>query len=393
MKRRAMPRPPTKQSLSNTLHQQTARMITQQGPIPFQDFMQSALYTPQLGYYTNPFNPFNASGDFITAPELSPHYGACIATQCLQYLQALKEHQPCILEVGAGSGALAHAILSELHQHNALPERYFILEISASLKAQQRARLSANDAPWKNRVVWLDRLPDQPLEGVIIANEVLDAMPVAVFRTQSTHPTQRPQPIEEAYIDLDKTGAFAWHWQTARPELTQAWEAMGMHLPAPYRSEINLYVTGWIKSMAHSLKRGACILIDYGFERTSYYHPQRNEGTLMCHFEHRAHSDPLIHIGMQDITAHVDFTAVAEAAESAGFTLEGYCSQAHFLLQCGLLDRPLPEDPKQRLQHQQAIKKLTLPHEMGELFKVMTLSKGMNLEPLGHQAYDLCHKL
>jgi len=340
------------------------------GAISFEKFMQLALYAPNLGYYSADLRKFGESGDFITAPELSPLFSQCLAHQCIQ----LSEYNN-ILEFGAGSGEMALGILNELQRLDKLPEHYYIVEISESLKQRQQEKLQS----FKERVIWLEHLPEQ-FEGIILANEVLDAMPVKRF-----HIAENGE-IQEWFVSLkekENENCFEWTLQPADEILEKAVRNLNQNLPANYSSEINLFLNPWIQSLGEILKKGAILLIDYGFPRREYYHPQRDQGTLMCHYRHYAHGDPLLYIGLQDITAHVDFTAIAEAAQQASLDLIGYTSQGDFLLQGGLLHlmTNFEELPMQeRLKVAQQIKQLTLPHEMGELFKVIGLSKNLDIQ-------------
>lgn len=338
------------------------------GSISFEKFMQLALYAHNLGYYSADLKKFGETGDFITAPELSPLFSQYLAHQCIQLFE-----NKDILEFGAGSGEMALGILKELQRLSKLPEHYYIVEISDALKQRQQEKLQH----FKEIVVWLDYLPEQ-FEGIILANEVLDAMPVKKF-----HVGENGE-IQEWFVSLKKKeNQFEWILQPADELLEKAVKSLNQQFPVNYSSEINLFLNPWIRSLGEMLKKGAILLIDYGFPRQEYYHPQRDQGTLMCHYRHYAHTDPLLYVGLQDITAHVDFTAIAEAAQQASLDLIGYTSQGDFLLQGGLLNlmTNFEELPMQeRLKFAQQIKQLTLPHEMGELFKVIGLSKNLNVQ-------------
>lgn len=336
------------------------------GSISFEQFMQLALYAPSLGYYSADLKKFGETGDFITAPELSPLFSQCLAHQCIQLFE-----NSDILEFGAGSGEMALGILNELQRLDKLPKHYYIVEISETLKQRQQTKLQS----FKEIIVWLEYLPEQ-FEGVILANEVLDAMPVKRFYVDEHGE------IQEWCISFKENG-FEWTLQPADEILEKTIRNLNQRFPAHYSSEINLFLNPWIRSLGEMLKKGAILLMDYGFPRREYYHPQRDQGTLMCHYRHYAHSDPLLYVGLQDITAHVDFTAIAEAAQQAGLDVMGYTSQGDFLLQGGLLNlitnfEKLPI--QERLKVAQQIKQLTLPHEMGELFKVIGLSKNLNVQ-------------
>lgn len=364
----SLPEPsPDAWATSDALSQQIQRR-QQQAPLTFADFMQQALYAPGLGYYSAGATKFGAAGDFITAPELSPLFGQVLARQCQRLLSGLPA-DTWLIEVGAGSGALAEALLLELQASGQLPVYYGILELSADLRQRQQQRLQQSLPEFYDRIRWLDRLPSTPLNAVVLANEVLDAMPVELWRWQH-------QQLQQAWVIQNEQG-FALDWQPPTPALRD-WFAQTQQpaqLPDGYQSEACLLLSGWIDAWGQCLQQGGLLLIDYGFGRPEYYHPERSSGTLMCHYRHRAQPDPLILTGLQDITAHVDFTATAEAGLAAGFELEFYTTQADFLLAGGLLDlfQQLPAKDQLRAAH--AVKLLTLPHEMGELFKVMLLGK------------------
>lgn len=346
------------------------------GTLPFARFMELALYAPGLGYYSAGRRKFGAAGDFVTAPEMGNLLARCLARNVAPVLQELADGD--LLEAGAGSGALAADLLLALAELEQLPHRYLILEVSAELRARQRATINQCAAHLAGRVHWLDDLPPA-FRGVVLGNELLDAMPVERFRV-----------VDGALREL----CVAWErdrfvWREAPP--SAEWESIvtrriaPLALPDGYCSEIGLAAEGWVRTVAERLAAGVLLLIDYGFPRHEFYHPQRAHGTLMCHYRQRAHSDPLILAGLQDITAHVDFTAIAEAAHGAGLDILGYTSQGQFLVASGIaeLASGIAElangiDPKTRLTLTQEIKKLTLPHEMGELFKVFAAGRGVD---------------
>ena len=350
-------------ALSNQLLSQIIAEIKTQGAISFARYMELALYAPGLGYYQNGYQKFGKEGDFVTSPEISPLFSYCLANQCADILSELNGGD--ILEFGAGSGVMAADILSHLQKINQLPNQYFILELSASLQAQQRETLAAKIPDLLDRVIWLSELPKTPIKGVILANEVLDAMPVNLFTIQKG--------IKDLCVTCDDKNTLMFIPRSADYTLpSDCLFAEG------YTSEINLWIPGWIKSVSDSLAKGAAIIIDYGFLQHEYYHPDRSMGTLLCHYRHRTHGDPFFYPGLQDITAHVDFTAVAENAEQNGFSVR-FMNQARFLLENNLLscvEQCLDEaDEKTRFQQNQQIRKLTSPNEMGELFKVMILER------------------
>lgn len=346
------------------------------GAIPFADFMQHALYAPGLGYYSAGTRKFGVGGDFVTAPEISPLFSQCLARQCQQILTSVPHG--VILEFGAGSGVMAADLLKELATLDCLPSRYLILEISAELQQRQQATLQTQIPQFYHLIDWLHSLPPQPLNGVIIANEVLDALPVQRFCLEA-------QDILEFYVGQDGT-QFVWKLLPTRNEqLRTEVEKLRTDLPVPYLSEIHLALPSWVQSVAEILETGLLLLIDYGFPRREYYHPQRNQGTLMCHYQHYAHTDPLILVGLQDITAHIDFTTLAEAAQTAGLHVAGYTNQANFLLACGLptLLSAYDYNDSHYLRLAQQAKMLILPSEMGELFKVMALTRHFDMPLIG----------
>lgn len=349
------------------------------GWLPFSRFMELALYAPGLGYYSAGAAKFGAAGDFVTAPEISALFGRTVARQAAQILEASGGD---LLELGAGSGKLAFDILSELQRLGQLPHRYYILEVSADLRERQRQRL----APFAGRVEWLEALPES-FSGLILGNEVLDALPVHVVEW-------RGQGLAERGVTWCDD-RFAWSDRPlADGPLHEA--AARLKLAPGYRSEIGLAAQGLIASLAECLERGTLLFIDYGFGASEFYHPQRREGTLMCHFRHRSHDDPLSHPGLQDLTAHVDFSAIAEAGMAHGLALAGYTSQAHFLINCGLTDllaETSPEQASAYLPLAAQAQKLVSPAEMGELFKVIAFTKGEAIPLRGFARGDKRHTL
>jgi len=349
------------------------------GWIPFSRYMELALYAPELGYYTAGSRKLGKEGDFTTAPELTPLYGHVLAQQARQLIAAGCRD---VLEVGAGSGALAAALLEELERLDALPERYLILELSPELRARERDTLTARVPHLVERVAWLNQLPPS-LEGIVIGNEVLDAMPVEVVRTGAGI-------IEQGGV----TGALQWDFRTAEDALRDA--VTGLKLPDAYTTEIGLAAQAFVATLAEVLERGAILLIDYGFPRREYYHPQRSRGTLICHYRHRAHDDPFYLPGLQDITAHVDFTAMAETAHAHGLTVAGYATQATLLVNLGITDlllRASPEEPDRYLPAAAAAQKLLSPAEMGELFKAIAFTRNFDEPLLGFRSGDRSHAL
>lgn len=359
------------------------RIGTLGGDISFAEFMQMALYTPGLGYYSGPSQKFGHGGDFTTAPEISALFSQSLAAQCGEVINAMGHAD--ILEVGAGSGTMAAEMLATLKINNCLPDRYFILELSAALRVRQRASIQARVPELLDRVQWIEALPVSGFCGVMVSNELLDALPVEIFCIQQGEVCTRHVAVEE--------GRFVWLEKPAKQSVVDAVRALEAHLQQPfaegYCSELNLAARAWISSMAGCLQQGLILQVDYGYPRHEFYHTQRTQGTLMCHYQHRAHSDPLVLVGLQDITAHVDFTAVAEAAEEAGLTVAGFTTQAHFLLSLGIEQRLASlDDINQHMQLAQQLKQLMLPSEMGELFKVIALSKCLDMELQGFGFQD-----
>lgn len=369
--------------ISSKLTQHIQHEINTSGPINFARYMELALYAPGMGYYSAGAQKFGEAGDFITAPELSPRFGQCIAKQVSEVLTTLDEGD--VLEFGAGSGRLAVDVLTSLAELGNLPNRYYILEVSASLKARQQTLLAEKLPELIDRVIWLDALPDT-FTGVVLANEVLDAMPVHRFCLDKGE-------LKESFVDWD--GTFIERFDTASVPLQQAIENLGIELDDGYASEMNMMISPWIASLSACLKKGLILLIDYGFPKREYYHPQRHMGTLRCHYRHHAHDDPFLYPGLQDITAHVDFTEVADNAIKADLNVAGYTTQAHFLMGCGLMEMvdSMGSDVAASYQDSQAIKKLVLPSEMGELFKVIALTREVNVPLSGFALQDMRHKL
>jgi SAM-dependent MidA family methyltransferase len=362
----------TSSSVSEALSSHIAQLIAQNGGwLPFDGFMQAALYAPGLGYYTNGLPKLGsaAGSDFITAPELSPLFGQCLGFQAAQVLQATDTQ--CIYEFGAGSGILALQICEHLAQISCRLERYFILEISSELRARQQERLKHLG----DKVQWLDALPEQ-MQGVVIGNEVLDAMPVKLLTRLRGEWHERGIALED--------GQFAW--QDRPTTLCPPLEPAGAH---DYLTEIHPQQEAFLRTLAERLTLGAAFFIDYGFPEAEYYHPQRHMGTVMTHQRHQSGTNPLSEVGLKDITAHVNFTSAALAAQDAGLDVMGYATQGRFLLNCGLLQKAeqLAQIPRAQ------VAKLINEHEMGELFKVLSLGKGLDLELIGFAQGDRSHTL
>ncbi len=358
-------------------------IAAQGGWIPFSRFMELALYAPGLGYYTAGARKFGEAGDFITAPELSALFGRTVARQLVEVMQASTPH---ILELGAGSGKLALDILGELEKLGALPESYSILEVSADLRERQQALLREKLPHLAARVHWLDNLPEK-ISGAVIGNEVLDALPVHLLYWSAGSVFERGVATQE-----DR-----FIWQDRLPE-NQALQdiAQTFNVPDDYLTEISPAARGLIASLCERMSKGALLFIDYGFGAREYYHPQRARGTLMCHYRHHSHDDPFYLPGLQDITAHVDFTAIAEAAIDHGAHFLGYSSQAYFLLNNGITDllgEVSPQDVKAYAPLSAQVQKLTSPAEMGELFKVIALGKEIDTPLQGFMRGDLSRML
>ncbi len=360
------------------------QQIEQQGGwITFADYMQMALYTPRLGYYSGDAKKFGSAGDFVTAPGISPLFARAVANQVSQMLSVSGGD---VLELGAGTGRLAIGVLQQLHALGQLPEHYYILDVSANLRERQQHNLKQS-LPEEvfSRLQWLDALPEI-MTGVVLGNEVLDAIPVHIVCWKNGQWRER-----------GVTYGQGLSWQD-RPlqDLSLVKHIDSSQLPDDYITEVCPAAQGLIASLAAMLQQGLILQIDYGFAAREYYHPQRNQGTLMCHFQHHAHDDPFFHPGLQDITAHVDFTAIAETGLAHGLDCKGYTSQAQFLMNCGILqmlEEISPEDSGRYLPMVAAVQKLLSPAEMGELFKVVALGKGLELPLVGFLQGDKRHQL
>jgi SAM-dependent MidA family methyltransferase len=344
------------------------------GWIGFDRYMALALYQPGLGYYSNGKPVFGPVGDFVTAPELTPLFGAALSRQIGAWLAACTADDPLVIEFGAGSGALASQLLNSLERQGFGQLRYQIVELSADLRRLQHQTIAARLPQMVDRVQWLDAIP-QDIRGVVVGNEVLDAMPVRTFEWDGL----RLMEVGVAMAD----GDLCWAARPADAALQAMVAELGVDRGAwhlPYRSEVCPQQAAWLATVAQALQAGAILLLDYGFPAGEYYHPQRVGGTLMSHYRHRSLTDPFVWPGLQDITAHVDFSRLLGAGEAAGLRALGYTSQARFLLNCGLLDEleALPRD-EQRLWFSQAhaVQRLLSEAEMGELFKVIAFGKAM----------------
>jgi SAM-dependent MidA family methyltransferase len=358
------------------------------GSISFAEYMSAALYAPGLGYYSAGTEKFGEAGDFVTAPELSPLFGHVIARQVAPVIAATGGD---VFEPGAGSGALAASVLARLMELDALPERYLMLEVSADLAARQAATLEALVPDVAGRVCWVDAIPDR-FDGVVIANEVVDAIPVERFRIDGGE-------VMQARV-VNAHDGFDWRFEKAPAVVERAVRdvehSIGQPLPEGYASEVAPAGQRWVTEVCQAIGHGVVLLIDYGVARREYYAPDRDAGWLRCHFRHRAHSDPLILPGIQDITSWVDFTAIAEAGSAAGMGVIGYTTQAGFLLHGGLdielaAFTELPIDEQVALSAR--VKQLTLPAEMGENFKCIGLGRGESTTLPALCAADMAHLL
>ncbi|KAI5915455.1 class I SAM-dependent methyltransferase [Thauera sp. 2A1] len=385
------PSPDALEQSARLLEHVTAEIDRAGGWIPFSRYMELALYAPGLGYYSGGARKFGPGGDFITAPELTPLFGQALANQVEQVMRA---SAPQIIEVGAGTGLLAADLLQELERRGALPERYDILELSGELRERQFDTLAQKVPQLASRVRWLDALPDT-FSGVVVANEVLDVMPVHLVVSRSEGLFERG-----VVFAADAAGHKALRWADTPASGAVADAARALDLPqaqqGEYVTEINLAGRAWVAAWAERLRQGALLLIDYGYPRAEYYLPSRSSGTLLCYYRHHAHGDPFLWPGLNDITAFVDFTAVAEAAFEAGLDVQGYTSQAQFLFNCGVLEcleRRGARESADYIRAARAVQRLTTPQEMGELFKVLAVSRGLSGPLLGFLRGDRLHAL
>jgi len=389
-----LPEPPEElKHLSTELASRIRETIDRKGPIPFSEYMEMALYEPGLGYYSAGLQKFGEGGDFVTAPQLGNVFARCLAKQIEQLSAGIGQFE--IIEAGAGSGILAADLLKALQSSNP-PTRYRILERSAYLRQVQKETLGRLVPQWMDRISWLDTPPDEDWQGVFLANEVLDALTVERFCVES-------EELRQLQVVNGRDG-FDWH-KGSFPAKTQSQiEAVlsGLaHYPASgYCSEVNTSLPAWLQTVTSSLQKGLVLFIDYGYTRKEYYQPQRQDGTLICHYRHRAHDDPFQWPGLTDISASVDFTALAEAADECGLEVSGYTTQVMFLMACGL-DQVISEamllPEKERISMNNQVRRLTLPGEMGERFQVMALSRGLEEDLsddlIGFSISDLCHRL
>lgn len=342
------------------------------GWIDFSRYMELALYTPGLGYYSAGSTKLGAAGDFVTAPELSDLLGRALAATLERELAQLDA--PTVLELGAGSGKLAAQVLDALCERGRDDVAYRILERSADLRARQQRELERYGV----RVSWIDGLPGSPIDGAVIANEVIDALPVARFVKRAGD----VRPLGVAVASAELRLCEGARDQRLSEAVTALEAKLGRTLPEGYVSEICLLLPVWLKELAASLRRGSLVFVDYGLTRREYYHEQRSEGTLICHYRHRAHQDPLSYPGLTDLSAWVDFSACADAAEPAGLTVAGFTTQAQFLLGTAAADPGVFASAMADARERSALQTLILPGEMGERFKVLLLRKGVDSGPL-----------
>jgi SAM-dependent MidA family methyltransferase len=394
MTRREFPSILPQLSQPQVVHMQRVTAVVRQaieaagGWLAFDDYLRIVQHAPGLGYYSAGSAKFGREGDFVTAPELSPLFGGCLARQCAQILGEVGGD---LLELGAGSGALAERLLRGLDQLGTLPAHYYILEISADLRARQRQRLQGLPAELAGRVEWLDQLPVAPLQGVLVANEVADALPFKRFclRSGAIHERGVSCPDSATLTDADRAADPAFAAEVRRL-LQDPMSQQDDLSEQGYLSELCPWLTPWIASLSQVLACGALLLIDYGLPRREYYHPQRRHGTLRCYFRHRAHDNALEYPGLQDISAWVDFTRAAEAASASGLTVSGYCTQAAFLLATGIeQDLAAVSAPLEHARLAAQARTLLLPGEMGESFKVMALTRHFDTPLRGFAYQDL----
>ncbi len=374
-----------------------AERISQAGGwVSFADYMQLALYAPGLGYYSAGLHKFGEAGDFITAPEIGSLFARTLARPVSQLL--VDTPAASLLEFGAGSGQLAADLLAELNALGQLPERYLIVELSAELRQRQQQTLQQRVPELLHCVQWLDQLPDTAQNLIVIANEVLDAMPVTRFSIKDGTVYELGVSVHQPEDESEGKHELQLESRPADETLQQQVEALGIESTpgVEYQSEINRTIAPWLNAVADCIDQGAIYLIDYGYTRSEYYSAERHMGTFICYYRHRALDAPLWYPGLQDLTAFVDFTAVAEAALEAGLDVDGFTSQGNFLIDCGLPDVMQATDcagETEQLRLLQQMKTLSLPGEMGERFKVIGLSKGLKQNVPGFSLRDLRYSL
>ena len=387
-----LPSSEERENIQPLVNQICAEIEKHDGKLDFTKFMEMALYTPNLGYYASNKAIFGEQGDFVTAPELSPLFSRCLAKQAEEVLSQL-DGEADILEFGAGAGTMACDILMELDTLNCLPRKYFISELSNTLRKRQQTRIATYAPHLLDRVSWIDELP-KSFTGVMLGNEILDAIPThrVRFNKNSEH--------EQLFVGYKNNQLT---WVGCKPEdhaliseMNKVFEKFGQNMPDHYETEININSMQWVQQISQTLKQGLALFIDYGFTESEFFRPERSEGTLMCHYKHCAHSDPLTHVGLQDITSHVNFTAIAEVAFDNDMTISGFTNQTYFLVGCGLeslLSEIDINDTKQFITETQPVKVLILPDEMGELFKVIGLTKNFDQDLMGFRTKNLLERL
>jgi len=357
-----------------------------EGWISFADYMNAALYAPGLGYYAAGAHKFGAAGDFVTAPELTPLFGRTLAVQLAQVLAQVPDGE--ILEIGPGSGRLAADVVAGLAERNALPARYLLLEVSPDLRERQRELLSAQVGALLSHFRWIDALPER-WSGAVIANEVLDAVPTHLV-------VRRGGQWFERGVSLDASAHLAFADRPLASGMLRNMAQTRFPEGGDYVSELNPTAEALVTSIGERCERGLMLLVDYGFPAAEYYHPQRDCGTLMAHYRHRALADPFWCPGLIDMTAHVDFTAMARAGVAGGMSVAGFATQARFLVNCGVLDALARcGDPQSAayLRAANAVQKLTSPAEMGELFKALALRRGIDADLVGFREGERSHRL
>ena len=359
--------------------------------LSFDKFMEICLYEPEYGYYSSLKEKFGEFGDFITAPEISPFFAYTFSQQFIKILN--KKNNKNILEFGAGRGKFAAGCIKNMHKNNFKLEKYYIIELSATLKAEQQYYLKQEVPFFYENIVWLSEIP-KVFNGVIFANEVLDAMPVNIFKKEGSN-------IHEVCVKLEHDN-LVYHVDSSRNKrlleaVKNIEDDIGV-LPDGYHSEVNLWLEPWLKSLYNCIESGVIFICDYGYNRKSYYAPNHSNGTIQCYSKHKVHNNPLINCGIQDITAHVDFTQVATIASNLGFDIEGYSTQGQYLLFNGIMDiyqncSNFIKDKKKLIAYITGIQKLIMPDQMGEMFKVCCMSKNYDIEDDYFEMIDLSHKL
>jgi len=394
-----LPEPGDEAKKQSLLLMQRIRLACERagGWIKFSEYMNIVLYEPALGYYSGGLQKFGQKGDFITAPEVSSMFGQCLANQMAEVLANFKvdgKSEISIVEFGAGSGVLAADVLLRLETLEVLPEHYCIIELSAELQQRQKETINKQAKHLLNRVKWLNQLPEDMSHVIVVANEVLDAMPVECFRMGPD--TSSSQSLVVGFENDELVSKYLPVGDVTSEKLTEMQQRSEFHFSENYKSEYNPAVGGWLAALENKTESLVILLIDYGYNEREYYHQDRIDGTLMCYYQHRAHDNIFWWPGLQDITAFVNFTDVAYSAVSLGMEISGYTTQAAFLLANGLSElhaEQVTDDVRQQIKLSQQIKTLTLPSEMGDRFKVMTITKNYD-EPLqGFSMLDLKNRL